>query len=100
MQPYSDEEAPPELPKPQFPLHELGVKRWQHDLWLKIIEAALSRIPDQVSYDWHPALKKPALSRYGATSPDLLNWMKHWNEDKPYREQVRPLAYRRTFICG
>jgi hypothetical protein len=76
MQPYSGKEARPELPKPQFPLHELGVKRRQHDAWLKINEAALNGTPDQVAYDWHPASKKPALSRYGATSPDLLGWMK------------------------
>ena len=44
MEPYSESEAfTAELPKPQFPLHEIGVKRWQHDLWIKIIEAALSR---------------------------------------------------------
>lgn len=83
MEPYSDKEA----------LHEIGVKRWQHDLWLKIIEAALKGKPNQVKYDWHPALKKPALSRYGATSPDLLCWMKHWNEDKPYKAQVRPFGF-------
>ena len=76
MQPYSEEKARPELPKPQFPLHELGVRRRQHDSWLKINDAALNGIPDQVAYDWHPALRKPALGRHGATSPGLLGWMK------------------------
>ncbi len=93
MEPYREDEAVPELPKPQFPLHEIGVKRWQHDLWIKIIEAALARHPDKVSYDWHPALQKPALSRYGATSPALLAWMKHYNADRPYRDQVRPFGF-------
>ena len=82
-----------ELPKPQFPLHEIGVKRWQHDLWIKIIAAALNGHPQQVAYNWHPALKKPALSRYAVTSPALLAWMRHYNADKPYREQVRPFGF-------
>ena len=90
MEPYTDKEALPEYPKPQIPLREIGVKRWQHDLWIKIIEAALAGKPDQVAYDWHPALKKPALSRYGATSPELLKWMGHWNEGKSYSAQIRP----------
>ena len=93
MQPYSDDEALPGLPKPQFPLHEIGVKRWQHDLWVKIIEAALNGHSDKVTYDWHPALRKPALSRYSATSPALLAWMRHYNSNKPYREQVRPFGF-------
>ena len=93
MEPYSECEAAKELPKPQFPLHEIGVKRWQHDLWIKIIEAALNGAPDRVAYDWHPALRKPALSRYAATSPALLSWMRHYNSDRPYREQVRPFGF-------
>ena len=93
MEPYSESEASAELPKPQFPLHEIGVKRWQHDLWIKIIEAALNGHPQQVAYNWHPALRKPALSRYAATSPALLAWMRHYNADKPYWEQVRPFGF-------
>ena len=90
---YTDKEALPHLPKPQIPLHEIGVKRWQHDLWHKIIEAALTGHPQQVACNWHPALRKPALSRYAATSPTLLAWMRHYNADKPYREQVRPFGF-------
>ena len=93
MEPYWEDEALPELPKPQFPLHEIGVKRWQHDLWVKIIEAALNGHSDRVTYDWHPALRKPALSRYGATSPALLAWMRHYNVGRPYREKVRPFGF-------
>ena len=93
MEPYSENEALPELPKPQFPLYEISVKRWQHDLWVKIIEAALNGHPDQVAYNWHPALQKPALSRYSATSPALLAWMKHYNTDKSYQLQVRPFGF-------
>ena len=93
MEPYKEYEVLTALPIPQFPLHEIGVKRWQHDLWVKIIEAALNGHPEKVSYDWHPALQKPALSRYSATSPALLAWMRHYNVDKPYWEQVRPFGF-------
>ena len=93
MEPYSGHEALPELPKPQFPLHGVGVKRWQHDLWIKIIEAARNGHPDQVACDWHPALQNSALSRYGATSPELLKWMGHWNEGKSYSAQIKPFGF-------
>ena len=93
MEPYSQDKALAELPKPQFPLHEIGVKRWQYDLWVKVIETALNGHSDRVAYDWHPALRKPALSRYGATSPALLAWMKHYNADRSYRNQVRPFGF-------
>ena len=63
------------------------------NLWIKIIEAALNGTQDQVAYDWYPALSKPALSRYAATSPALWAWMRHCNSDKPYREQIRPFRF-------
>jgi hypothetical protein len=49
--------------------------------------------PNSVRRDYHPALSKPALSRYGATSPALLRWMKHFNEGKPYAAQVKPFGF-------
>jgi len=93
MEPYSSMEALPESPKPKFPLTKIGVKRWQHDFWLIIIDAALEGKPDQVPLDWHTSLQKPAVSRYVATSPDLLAWMRHWNEGKPYSGQIRPFGF-------
>jgi len=66
IEPYTDENAPPELPRPRTSLTEIGVRRWQHDFWLKIIEAALDGHPDQVARDWHPALSQPAAQRYCA----------------------------------
>ena len=93
MEPYKDGETSLKTPKPRVPLPVIGVKRWQHDLWFTIIAAALKGKADQVTYDWHPALKQPALSRYGATRPELLSWMKHYNDHKPYSAQIRPFGF-------
>ena len=93
IEPYSEEESPSELSAPEVPLSDLGVKRWQHDFWLKIIQAALDGNPDQVSLDWHPSLARPAAQRYSASSPGLLNWMKNWNEGRQCSEQVRPFGF-------
>jgi len=46
--PYDDTAAPVDIPAPSVPLAEIGVKRWQYDLWFKIIEAALSGHPERV----------------------------------------------------
>ena len=75
IDPYGESDAPADLPAPKAPLSDIGVKRWQHDLWLKIIQAALNGAPDQVELDWHPALSNPAASRYTASSPQLLSWL-------------------------
>jgi hypothetical protein len=93
IDPYRDDDAPEHLPKPQVPLRELGVRRWQHDLWIKIIEAAIDGHPNQVALDWHPSFASPAASRYSASSPEMLRWLTKWNSDKPYREQIRPFGF-------
>jgi hypothetical protein len=72
IEPYKDDDAPPELPKPRVPLHEIGVARWQHDFWIKIVEAAIAGNPDRVSLNWHPSLALPAAQRFSASSPHLL----------------------------
>jgi hypothetical protein len=77
----------------------LGIPRWQSDLWLRIIEAALSGNPDRVILDYHPNFQRPALSRYGATTPEQLGWFKLWNESKSYREQVKPFNFLTTFMA-
>jgi hypothetical protein len=99
IDPYDEADAPPELPAPRVPLSQIGVKRWQHDLWLKIIQAALNGIPDQVVLDWHPALLSPAASRYTASSPQLLAWMNPWNDGKPYEQQIRPFGFLLSFMA-
>lgn len=92
--PYGDAEGlagfPDTLPK-------IGVRRWQHDLWVQIIRAHLEGHPDQVDLSYHPALSQPAASRYSATTPDLLRWFRRYNEGRPYHEQVRPFGFMLVF---
>lgn len=63
VDPYNEEDAPSDLPAPRVELARIGVKRWHHDLWLKIIQAALDVKPDQVILDRHLAFSKPAALR-------------------------------------
>ncbi|WOR15328.1 hypothetical protein RYZ27_01450 [Hyphomonas sp. FCG-A18] len=86
MRPYEGD-----TPNPEF--GNIGVKLWQHDIWQCILSSALGGKPNQVQYDHHPAMQRTAFQRYGATSPALLRWMKHHNEGKSYREQVKPFGF-------
>ncbi len=95
--PYREDDAPPEIPTPSMPLTKIGVSRWQYDLWFKIVSAALEGDPDIVPLDYHPAFDQPALSRYGATSPHMLDWFKPWNEGKSYAAQVKPFGFMTAF---
>ena len=83
---------------PQVPLSEIGIHRWHHDFWIKIIQAAIEGNPDQVPLDWHPAFSRPAAMRYTASSPQLLSWVALWNDDKPYKEQIRPFNFLLSFM--
>jgi len=98
-EPYSEEKAPQELPKPQVPLSEIGVARWQHDLWIKILRAAIEGNPDQVSMDWHPCLSLPAAQRCSASSPHLLGWFDQYNAGKAYEDQIRPFGFLLVFTA-
>jgi hypothetical protein len=97
LAPYGEDEAPSHIPAPAVPLGQIGVERWQYDLWHQIIVAALEGHPDQVDLDYHPALDQPAASRYAATTPILLSWFKTYNQDRPYRDQVRPFGFMLAF---
>jgi len=99
MDPYSDEQAPQELPKPQVPLSEIGVARWQHDLWIRILQAAIDGHPDQVALDWHPSLSLPAAQRYSASSPHMLAWLDQYNAGKSYEDQIRPFGFLLVFTA-
>ncbi len=99
MAPYSEYDAPGCVPNPALLPSEIGVDRWQHDLWIKIIEAVLRGTPDQVSLDYHPALQNPCVSRYGATSPQLLKWVEIWNQDQPYQDQIKPFGFLSAFTA-
>ena len=98
LDPYPDAQAPVPIPEPKVPLKEIGVRRWQYDLWYKIIESALSGTPDAVSFNWHTALHRPAAIRYMASSPQLLNWVVGWNRHRRYEQQIRPLNFLLAFM--
>ena len=98
LDPYPESEARPNIPTPAVPLKEIGVRRWQYDLWFKVIEAALRGHPDSVPLDWHPALGHPAAIRYTASSPALLKWMSRWNKGRAYAEQIRPFGFMLSFM--
>jgi len=46
---------------------------------------------------YHETLGKPAASRYGATTPKLLRWFKTFNENRTYRDQVKPFNFLLSF---
>lgn len=95
--PYDEDAAPASIPPPSVPLRELGVERWQYDLWYRIVEAALAGHSAQVSFDELPGFNAPTVSRYAATTPTLLRWFSAYNADNPYREQVRPFGFLLNF---
>jgi hypothetical protein len=90
--PYHAEHAPRDLPQPLVAMDDLGVERWQHDLWYRIVTAALCGDSEAVDYTM-PGFDKPAVSRFAATNPSLLRWFGRFNADKSYREQVRPFGF-------
>ena len=97
LAPYEEGEAPASIPRPAVPLKDIGVERWQYDLWYRIIEATLSGRPDQPNFDDLPGLDRPVVSRYGATTPTMLRWFDRYNEGKPYRQQVKPFNFLLAF---
>lgn len=95
--PYALEHAPRAIPAPSVPLKELGVDRWQYDVWYHVIQAALEEHPDHVKLSDLPGFDQPAMSRYGASTPDLWHWFDAYNRDKPYAEQVKPFNFLSAF---
>ena len=95
--PWDERNPAPDVPAPVTSLTAIGVSRWHYDFWYHIILAALNGHPDHVPLDFHPSLTQPAASRYGATSPDLLAWMRHHNEDREYADQVKPFGFMTSF---
>ena len=95
--PYEADLAPTSIPAPVVREKELGVPCWEHDLWYRIISAALDSHPAQVDLTDIPGLDVPAVSRYAATTPALLHWFDRYNKVRPYREQVRPFGFLLAF---
>jgi hypothetical protein len=93
MAPYADAGAPPSIPAPAVPLKEIGVDRWQHDVWYRIVDAALNGNPDQPRLCDLPGFDKPAASRYAATTPALLRWFDAYNAGRLDSDRVRPFNF-------
>jgi hypothetical protein len=89
-EPYDARSAPATILPPRV---KLEVPRWQHDVWYRIVQAALGDAPATVGLDDLPGFDQPAVTRYGATTPPLLHWFKTYNATRPYREQVRPFGF-------
>ncbi len=96
MAPYGEDAPAPGIPNP---LPGIGVSRWQYNYWYKLLEAGLSNSPRQLSLDYHPKLQAPAMSRYGATSPQILAWMKSHNEGRDYKDQIKPFGFMVSFTA-
>lgn len=90
--PYGKDDPAPGVPPPTADVAK-ELPRWQYDLWWKIVECALAGRIHEMTYDYHPALGRPALSQYSATSPELLRWFKFWNDGKSYGEGVKPFGF-------
>lgn len=97
LPPYGDDRAPSDIPPPAPSLREIGVDRWEYDLWYQIVVAALEGHPDQVDLGPLPGLDQPAVSRYGATTPRLLAWFDGYNATRPEQERVRPFNFLLAF---
>jgi hypothetical protein len=95
--PYGEDDAPPSIPAPAISLKEIGVERWQHDIWYRYIKAALDGHPDQPHIANLPNFDKPAASRYASTTPHLLKWFEVYNKGKDYPARVRPFNFLLAF---
>lgn len=96
LAPYRDEGVAG-IPPPAVDLAELGTERWQHDFWFRVACAALNGHPEQVVTSDLPNINAPAVSRYAATTPELLRWFRVYNQRRPYRQQVRPFGFLLAF---
>lgn len=93
LPPYRSDDAPTDIPSPPEKVLRSGVERWHCDLWFEIVSAGLDQKPDMPRLDFHASLNTPAVSRYGATAPELLRWFDGYNADRAYRDQVKPFGF-------
>ena len=98
--PYGESDAPGHLPTPHQSVLGSGIERWHCDLWNHIVSAGVAGHPDQVRLDYHPALNATAISRYAATTPELLRWFSTYNRDRQYRDQVKPFGFLLSMMQG
>lgn len=97
MAPYRDGDAPDSISAPLMALKDIGLDRWQYDVWYRIIEAALAGNPDRPNLADLPGFDQPAASRYGATTPALLRWFDNYNDARDQHDRVRPFNFLTVF---
>ena len=93
LPPYRADNAPIDTPAPPDSVLRDGVERWHCDLWYQIVVAGLGDKPDMPKLNFHPAMQYPAISRFGATAPELLRWFNGYNAGRKYPEQVKPFGF-------
>jgi hypothetical protein len=95
LPPYGDEKAPKAFPEPAIELK--AVKRWQHDIWHRIVTSALADSDTNSNPAAHPAFDRPVASQYHATKPFILNWFKAYNKTRRPEQQVGPFNFLLSF---
>jgi hypothetical protein len=93
--PYDKAKPAKGIPAPGS--EKIGVEHWHRDLWWLIAKAAIDGHPDDVKLNHHPALKKPAASRYAATTPKYLRWFDRYNEGIAYARKLKPFGFVSAF---
>jgi hypothetical protein len=95
--PYDETNPAKGIPAPRSKLGKIGVEHWHHDLWWLIVKAAIDGHPDDVKFNYHPALKMPAASRYAATTPKYLRWFDQYNDGLSYACKLKPFGFVSAF---
>jgi len=95
LAPYQDNSVPAGFPPAAAELEDL--KRWQHDLWYRIVVAALADRDSSTNPAAHVAFDRPVASPYHATTPSIWQWFAPYNEGRPPQEQVRPFNFLLAF---
>jgi hypothetical protein len=94
LAPYGSDNPAIGVPEHDLSVLEKGIAHWHVDLWWRIVDEALAGRPNRVRLDYHPTFAAPAMSRYGATSPELLRWFSTYNTTRPTsRGQVKPFGF-------
>jgi hypothetical protein len=89
--PYRAAESPRTLPAPQVELHELGVERWQYDLWYLVASAAVHDCEPDLSK--LPGLDRPAMMSYSISTPTVESWFAGSNRGADYTASLRPFGF-------
>jgi len=94
--PYKSHQAPKAIPPPAAPLQELGVERWQHDIWYLAAHAAIHKREPQL--DQLPGLNRPAMITSSITTPTVAKWFAAANHGASYTSSLRPFGFLMTPI--